>query len=97
MSCKNDKPELEYLPERLEYAMYWVPDMLHTHGYGEVVIADQVEYQASVILKAMKERGLLAPAADPEALAKGIGQAAAHKVAFYWHDKKPPHEHGEER
>ena len=93
MSCKGHEPELKYEARDDSPARTWVSDMLHTHGYGEAVIASRVEEAALSVLEEMKLRGLLSEGADAEALAHGLGRSAAIKVAFYWHDKKPHHEH----
>ena len=96
MSCEKDKPDLEYETQDDTFRRQWVPDMLHTHGYGEAVIAFRVAEAALSVLKEMEKRGLLDKTVHSEAVARGLGKGAAMKVAFYWHDKKPPHAHEKE-
>jgi len=44
----------------------------------------------------MEKRGLLAEGVNAKQLAYGLGRGATMKIAYYWHDKKPPHEHENE-
>ena len=81
--------ELKYSTEEHVHRLQWVPDMLHTYGYGEAVIQQQVEQAAALVLNEMARRGLLLPETVAADVARGLGLAAARKVAFLWHDKKP--------
>lgn len=92
MSCEKDKPDLEYETQDDTFRRQWVPDMLHTHGYGEAVIAFRVAEAALSVLKEMEKRGLLDKKVRADELAAGLGRYASMKVAFYWQDKKPPTE-----